>query len=180
MKLENSFEVPASPAVAWDLLNDVPRVIPCMPGAELNEIVDPDTFKVTMHVKLGPIAFQFATDVHRDEVDEASGRTTLSARARDTKGRGGATAKVESRLEPAGDGSRVSIVTDVQLQGTVASMGRSALGPVASQMIAQFADAIAKELEATDTEPVATPAPVKPVGGLGLFLRSLWRRLRGI
>jgi hypothetical protein len=41
MKLENSFEVPALPEQAWDLLADVPRVIPCMPGAELTEVTRP-------------------------------------------------------------------------------------------------------------------------------------------
>ena len=34
MRIENSFRVPAGPEQAWALLNDVPRVVPCMPGAE--------------------------------------------------------------------------------------------------------------------------------------------------
>jgi len=33
MRLENAFDVPAPPEHAWRLLNDVPRVVPCMPGA---------------------------------------------------------------------------------------------------------------------------------------------------
>ena len=37
MKLENSFDVDAPPEAAWALLMDVPRVIPCMPGAKLLE-----------------------------------------------------------------------------------------------------------------------------------------------
>ena len=39
VKLENSFEVPAPREEAWELLMDVPRVIPCMPGATLVETV---------------------------------------------------------------------------------------------------------------------------------------------
>ena len=34
VKLENSFEVAAPPEKAWDLLMDVPRIVPCMPGRE--------------------------------------------------------------------------------------------------------------------------------------------------
>ena len=132
MKLENEFEVPAPPAEAWALLNDVPRVVPCMPGAQLDEMVDEDNFKVTLRVKLGPIGLQFATDIKREAVDEAAQSTTLSAKARETKGRGGATATIESTLAPAGDGTRVTIVTDLQMQGTVASTGRGIVGDVAS------------------------------------------------
>ena len=32
MLLENSFDVPACPEQVWDLLMEVPHVIPCMPG----------------------------------------------------------------------------------------------------------------------------------------------------
>ena len=110
MRLENSFEVPASPEQTWALLNDVPRVVPCMPGAELTDVVGDDAWKATMHVKLGPIALQFATDVKRESADVAARRITLSTKAREAKGRGGATATIESSLEPAGAGTKVTIV----------------------------------------------------------------------
>ena len=74
MRLENAFDVPASPADAWRLLNDVPSVVPCMPGAELVEVVDENAWKARLHVKLGPIALQFLADVAREETDEAAGR----------------------------------------------------------------------------------------------------------
>ena len=92
MRLENSFAVPASPERTWALLNDVPRVVPSMPGAELTEVVDETNWKATMHVKLGPIALQFATDVRREVSDEGALQTTLAIKARELKGRGGATA----------------------------------------------------------------------------------------
>ena len=53
MRIENSFRVSAPPEQAWDLLMDVPRVIPCMPGAELTETVDDSTWKAKVGVKLG-------------------------------------------------------------------------------------------------------------------------------
>ena len=39
MEFDNSFEVPLPPAQAWKLLLDVERIAPCMPGAELTEVV---------------------------------------------------------------------------------------------------------------------------------------------
>src|SRR5205809_1832286 len=102
MRLENSFQVPGSPQDAWNLLNDVPSVVPCMPGAELTEVVGENAWKATMRVKLGPIALQFSTDVTREEADEAAKRVVLSAKGREARGRGGAQATIESTLAEEG------------------------------------------------------------------------------
>ena len=185
MRLENSFEVPAPPETAWDLLNDVERVIPCMPGAELNETVDADHWKATMHVKLGPISLAFATDLERAEVDEAGRTVTLSARARELRGRGGAQATVVSSLAPSGPGTAVTIVTDLAMSGAVAQYGRGVVQDVSQQLVTRFADCIASQLS-QQPETIASQnggAPqrgeVKPVGGLGLAFGALWRSLTG-
>lgn len=177
MRLENSFDVPAPPEAAWTLLNDVPRIVPCMPGAELKEVVDENSWKATMHVKLGPIALQFATDVTRDEVDETARRVVLAAKARELRGRGGAQATIASSLTEANGGTRVSIVTDLTLQGPVAQYGRGVVADVAAQLTRRFAECVATQL--ADSSP-APPAEVKPVGGLRLGLGALWRSFLGL
>ena len=184
MRLENSFEVPASTDQAWELLIDVPRVIPCMPGAELTETVDASNWRATMHVKLGPIALQFATDVERTEADEQERRAVLAAKARETKGRGAAEATITSSLEPAGSGTRVTITTDLTLRGTVAQYGRGMVADVSNQLVKRFADCLAAQLQDAPTGAAPTgPAPgsePKPVGGLGLAFGALWRRIVGL
>lgn len=186
MRLENSFSVCSTLEQAWQLLNDVPRVIPCMPGAELVEVVDANTFKALMHVKLGPISLKFATDLTRDEIDVPLQRVRLSVTARELKGRGGATATIESTLAEANSKTQVAIVTELALQGTVAQYGSGAVQEVASELTARFAQALAAELART-SEPVSTPdagdalqaaatiSTVQPVGGLRLGLAVLWR-----
>jgi carbon monoxide dehydrogenase subunit G len=146
LRLENSFIVPASPAQVWDLLNDVPRVVPKMPGARLDEVVDENTWKATLAVKLGPVALEFAADVRREASDGSARRTTLAVKAREVKGRGGATATIESTLEPEGDGTAVTIVTDVLMHGAVAQYGRAVVPEVAGQMVSQFAANLAASL----------------------------------
>ncbi|HVC84065.1 MAG TPA: SRPBCC family protein [Solirubrobacteraceae bacterium] len=195
MRLENSFAVPASPERTWALLNDVPRVVPNMPGAELTEIVDATTWKATMHVKLGPIALQFATDVRREVSDERALRTTLAIKARELKGRGGATATIESSLDADGSGTRVTIVTELQMQGAVAQYGRGVVPDVAGQLVDQFAANLAGQLRESDGSAVAgsaeaagegqrtaaggpaDPVAVAPIGGLRLILRAIARSL---
>jgi carbon monoxide dehydrogenase subunit G len=198
VKLENSFEVPAPPEQAWELLNDVPRVVPCMPGAELKEVVDENTWKATMHVKLGPISLEFATDITREEADAGSKSVVLNAKAREVRGRGGAQAKIRSSLAGAATGTQVTIETDLSLQGPVAQYGRGIVADVAAQLTKRFAECLAKELETNETPseppPVATgaptpptppspapaPAQVKPVGGLRLGLGAVWRSFLGL
>ncbi len=146
MQLENSYHVAAPLESAWLLLNDVPSVVPCMPGAELLEGGADDTWKAKLSVKLGPIALQFLTDVRREEVDEAARRIVLSARAREARGRGNAQATIESRLVAVDGGTRVEITTDVRLQGTVAQYGRGIVSDVASRLTEQFAACIERKL----------------------------------
>jgi carbon monoxide dehydrogenase subunit G len=184
MRLENSFDVPAPPEQAWELLNDVPRVVPCMPGAELTETVDENTWKATMHVKLGPIALQFGTDITRAESNEAERRCVLEAKARELKGRGGAQARIESTLVDVDGQTNVTITTDLTLQGTVAQYGRGIVADVSAQLTRQFAECLASKLEAsTDGAGGATtavPEPVKPIGGMRLGLTAIWRSLVGL
>ena len=176
MRLENSFEVPAPPEQAWALLMDVPRIIPCMPGATLDEAVDDEHWKATMAVKLGPISLSFKTDVAREEADVAARRAKLSAKAREARGRGNASATIESSLTPQNGGTQVDIVTDLQLAGAVAQYGRGLVADVSSQLVGQFADCLKKQLAASPEEAAAAvEAQSRPVGGLRLGLAALWR-----
>jgi uncharacterized protein len=167
VKLENSFEVPAPPEAAWALLMDVPKIIPCMPGATLDESVDDENWKATMAVKLGPISLSFKTDVKREETDEAARRAKLSARAREARGRGNASATIESSLTPQNGGTKVDIVTDLQLTGPVAQYGRGLVQDVSFQLVGQFADCLKKQLAASTPEEAAAVVAQqsRPVGG---------------
>jgi uncharacterized protein len=181
MKLENTFEVPAPPEQAWDLLMDVPRVIPCMPGAELTEAVDDSTWKAKMTVKLGPMSFVFATDVKREEADAAAQRAKLSAQARELRGRGGGQATIESTLTRVNGGTRVHIVTDMSLSGAVAQYGRGMVEDVAGQLVGRFADCLREQLApaAEEVRSAAPPSPprAEPVRGLPLILGALRRAI---
>jgi uncharacterized protein len=178
MRLENAFDVPASTEEAWRLLNDVPTVVPCMPGAELVEVVRDDAWKAKLHVKLGPIALLFLADVTRQETDEAAGRVVLAVKARESKGRGSADATIESRLTALDGGTRVDVATDLALKGAVAQYGRGVVADVAGKLTEQFAKCIATKLAANPAESATSRAPqAAPVGGLRLVLGAFWRSL---
>ena len=174
MKVENAFDVPASVDEAWRLLTDVPEVVPCMPGAELVEVVGDDAWKAKLHVRLGPIALQFLADVTREQMDETAHRAVLAVKARESKGRGSAEATIESSLAAAEAGTHVALVTELALRGAVAQYGRGVVADVASRLTAQFAECIAAKLVAA---PAAPPPEAAPIGGLRLVLGAFWRSL---
>src|SRR5207248_5910201 len=89
MEFDNSFEVPLPPADAWKVLLDIKRIAPCMPGAELTEVLGQDTYKGKIGVRLGPVALTFAGLVKFEDIDAAAYTARVTAQGTDAKGRGG-------------------------------------------------------------------------------------------
>jgi uncharacterized protein len=157
MEFDNSFEVPLSPPQAWAVLMDIRRIAPCMPGAELTEIVDPQNYKGKIAVRLGPVALSFAGRIEFDNVDDVNHSARVKAQGNDAKGRGSANATATFRIEPAGSGSKVLIHTDLMLAGAVAQYGRGVgmIQTTAAQIIGQFASNLRTQLA---QEPPSAPA----------------------
>jgi carbon monoxide dehydrogenase subunit G len=161
MEFDNSFDVPLSPPQAWAVLMDIRRVAPCMPGAALTEVIDPQNFRGKIAVRLGPVALTFAGRVELDSIDEANHGARVKAQGSDDKGRGSANATAMFRIEPSGTGSRVLIHTDLMLSGAVAQYGRGVgmIQATAAQIIGQFATNLRAQLE---QRPPAAAVPVPP------------------
>ena len=187
MKFDNNFEVPLPPDAAWNLLLDVRRIAPCMPGAELTEVLDERSFKGRVAVKLGPVALSFAGTARFEELDAEAKRARVKAGGTDQKGRGGANAITTFTLSPSGDGTRVDIATDLNLSGAVAQYGRGAgmIQAVAAELIGQFAAAL-REMIARETpapaaqEPPPAPPALAPISGFNLLWRAFLAWLRRV
>jgi carbon monoxide dehydrogenase subunit G len=164
MRIENVVEVDAPVDRVWALVNDIQRVAPCMPGAALTGVVDDKTYEGTVAVKLGPLRMSYKGRVVVEEVDEAARSARLAASGKDTKGAGTARATVETRLEPLGDTrTRMSVASDVQLTGRVASFGRGgAINDVATRLFGEFADCLRATLEAEGAPAAEAPAGEAP------------------
>src|SRR5215471_1581751 len=157
MEFDNTFEVPLPPEQAWPVLMNIQGIAPCMPGAQLTEVVDATTYKGNIAVRLGPVALTFAGLVKFEEIDDAKHTARVKAQGTDAKGRGGANAAASFRLEPAGAGSKVLVHTDLTLSGAVAQYGRGVgmIQATAGALMKQFADNLKKQLAAA---PAAAPA----------------------
>jgi carbon monoxide dehydrogenase subunit G len=205
VEFDNSFEVPLPPAEAWAVLTDVPRIAPCMPGAELTEVIDDKTFKGKISVRLGPVALAFAGTVSFVELDAATRTAKVKAQGTDSKGRGGANATASFHVEPSGTGSKVLVHTDLSLSGAVAQYGRGVgvIQATSAQIMTQFANNLKAHLaqsaappapaatatdgatpaggEAAPARTTVAPAPAaKPISGFSLMAKVLWASIAGL
>ncbi|MFI0372443.1 SRPBCC family protein [Actinomadura sp. 1N219] len=188
MRIENTFTVPVPVDEAWTVLLDVERVAPCMPGATL-ESVDGDVFTGRVKAKVGPVTLTYKGRAEFTSRDPATRTATLTARGKDARGAGTAAATVTMRLAAEGGATRVEVLTDLDITGKPAQLGRGVIADVGNKIIGQFADALAAQLTAESPKspetagPVESPRPVEraraddPIDVLGLAGGSLLRRV---
>lgn len=152
MELNNEFRVAVPAAKTWEVLTDVERVAPCLPGATLLS-VDGDDFTGAVKVKVGPITVSYQGVASFLEKDAANQRVVLKANGKETRGNGNAAAVVTAQLKDEGDATSVFITTDLTISGKAAQFGRGVLADVAGNLIAQFARAL--EADITGGAPAA-------------------------
>jgi uncharacterized protein len=161
MKLENEFTVPAPVDRAWEVLLDVERVAPCLPGAALDGREE-DAYTATMTVRIGPITARYKGTLKIEEADEDARRAVMRAHARDARGQGTAAATITSTMEPVDDGTRVRVETDMRITGPAAQFGRGVMQDVSAKMMGRFAECLAGLMG----EPAAEePAPAAAAPG---------------
>ena len=194
MQLENSFSVGAPPDRVFAYLLDVNKIVGCVPGAELSEVVDPNTFKGKVKVKVGPITVAYNGTAKIADRNDSERTATLEAEGRETTGPGSARAKAHMSVLPEGAGSVVKIVTDYSVAGRVAQFGRGVMEDVSRRIVNDMAACIKSNVEAGEpaaggagpgasgaSAPAQTePATAKPVNAFGLLFSVLWSRVRAV
>ncbi|MGV0835470.1 SRPBCC family protein [Mycolicibacterium thermoresistibile] len=158
MELINEFRVPVSAEQAWEVLTDVERIAPCIPGAQLLS-VDGDEFTGAVKVKVGPITVQYKGQAAFEQKDAAARRAVIRATGKETRGQGNAAAVVTAELKDEGDSTLCILTTDLTISGKAAQFGRGVLSDVAGKLIGQFAQRLEADVLA---QSATTAAPEQP------------------
>jgi uncharacterized protein len=169
MKLQNEFTVPAPVERAWEVLLDVERVAPCLPGAAIESSND-DEHVGTMTVKIGPVTARYRGTVRIEEADEAARRAVMRARALDQRGAGTAAATITSTMQAVPEGTRVRVEADMRVTGPAASFGRGVMQDVSAKMMGRFADCVALEMAQAPSAAVTTASGLVASGTRGIEL----------
>ena len=159
MELDNSFTVPVPPETAWDVLLDVARIAPCMPGATVDE-VDGDVVNGRIKVKVGPVSLTYKGTATFSERDADSHTVTVEASGKETRGAGTASATVKASLAPAdgGGSTLVTMHTTMNVTGRPAQFGRGVIAEVGGKLVDQFAGNLAQMLASDSANGSQEPA----------------------
>lgn len=171
MELEHSFTIPVPPEQAWQVLLDVERIAPCMPGATVDS-ADGDVVKGRIKVKVGPVTMTYAGTARFVERDAQARAVTLEASGKETRGAGTASATIRSTLQDEGGQTKVVVHTTMSVTGRPAQFGRGVMAEVGGRIIERFAANLAALL-AGEGSPAAgaaaqgAPASDAPAGAPG-------------
>ncbi len=180
-KIEERFEVQAPVERVWRYLIDPARVVECLPGAELIEMKDENTFVGTIKVKVGPLSMSYKGNGKFTEVNEQTHQVRMVGDARETSGAGSTKVSMLSTVAPsASGGSEVVVSADVELVGRIVQFGRGMIEEVSRQIFRQFSTCVKAKLEVVEeapaqpTENPSTAPETKAVAAAPLAFRALW------
>ncbi|TQC43773.1 membrane oxidoreductase [Rhodococcus sp. WS4] len=164
MKFANEFTVSAPIEQAWEVLSDLEEVAPLLPGAQMTGR-EGDDYLGKVKVKVGPVTSEFkgkATFVERDPKEH---RAVIDARGRDSRGSGNASATITAQLHETGDGTRVTVDTDMKIVGKLAQFGSGMIQQVSEKLMGQFAESLeAKLTGGPGDESASAPAAADSTG----------------
>jgi uncharacterized protein len=144
MEFNHAFSVEKPIDQVWDTMLDLERVVPCVPGARVIEKTGDRGVKAEVKIRLGSMSMNYVGPAEIVEQDDAAHRAVLNGRARETGGQGNADSRVEIQLAEAGDGTEVSIHSEVNVVGKAAQMGEGVIVGVTEGMIGEFAENLAR------------------------------------
>jgi carbon monoxide dehydrogenase subunit G len=154
VKLENTFTVPVAADVAWQVLLDVERIAPCMPGATLTGR-DGDSFSGKVKVKVGPVSLTYSGTATFSSLDESHHVAVIEASGKETRGSGTAKAVITARMQETDGSTEVAVETDLTITGKPAQFGRGVMAEISGKLITQFADCLAAEISGDGAEAAA-------------------------
>jgi carbon monoxide dehydrogenase subunit G len=138
-QVKESFSV-SDPDKAWDVISDVNKLIPCVPGAKVLEADSATKAKAEIDVKMGSMSMKFSGPVEIVEQDAGSKRAVIKANAKEAGGQSNADGTVTITI--GGDGGTVEGSANVS--GKAASMGEGTIQAVLEQLVKQFSGNLAK------------------------------------
>lgn len=180
MKITKSFEVHSPIQSVWDLLQDIPTIAQCLPGAELTESPGPNHHKGKVAVAIGPMSAMFEGEAQiTPNPDEYRG--LIEGAGTDSRGGNKGELTMNYQLVSVDPGTTsVAIDVDVELSGPVAKFGRTGLmEEIADRLIGDFSSCIDAKLAAATPEE-AEAVVAKKISGVSLFFSSLGSWLSGL
>jgi carbon monoxide dehydrogenase subunit G len=173
--LEKIYPVAASANAAWEFLQDIKAVASCMPGAEIIEQSDETHFKGMVKVKVGPAVATFKGDIEVQGINAEKKEIILLGKGADTKGTSSVSMHLTASIRDTANGQCELIgLSEVTVNGKMASFGGRMMDSISERILQQFADNFANNViamgEGSDAEAAAVKVAEAPKELNGLAL----------
>lgn len=186
-EISESFNIAQPVNRVWALLQNIPEVMTCLPGAQFTGQSAEDVYGGKVTVKLGAVTASFEGEATVLERDETTHTCSFNGKGIDKRGGSRAQATFSYRLSEIDGGTHVIVDANIKLTGKFAQMGRTGIfNDVAHQMTGEFAANLEQKLQADVNieSGVLMPDTPEPVAGeisalkmLGVIFRGRWRAL---
>jgi carbon monoxide dehydrogenase subunit G len=158
VRIRNEIKVAAPPRELFEMLADVERVVPCMPGASLDGR-EGDDYTGAMKVRVGPINARYRGRLRFQELDKDELRAVMRASGNEVDGGGSAEATITAVISGSDSESTVELDTELQVRGRAAQFGRGVLANVSQRLVEEFARNLESRLLGSKQAPVDDEAP---------------------
>ena len=146
MHFEGTVQINAPRDRVWAFVIDPNQVGQCGPGVESIEVIDDTHFKASAKVGVGFISARFVVNLEFVDLD-APNAATIKAHGQAPGSAVDADARMQLSDADAG-GTTMDWSADVNIAGTLASVGARLIEGTANKMIGQTFDCIRTKLEA--------------------------------
>jgi carbon monoxide dehydrogenase subunit G len=144
MHFEGTVQINAPRDTVWAFVTDPNRVGQCGPGVESVEVIDDTHFKAVAKVGIGFISARFNVNMQFAEIDPPNAATI---KAHGQAPGSAVDADARMALSDADGGTRMDWAADVNIAGTIASVGARLIEGTANKMIGQTFDCMKSKLE---------------------------------
>lgn len=159
MHIQNQIEVGAPPDELFDILSDVERVAPLLPGATLEGKQDDGSYAGTVKVKVGPISVTYRGTISFAELDHEARKAVMEASGQEINGQGSTQATITATVSGSGSASQLTMDTDMEVRGKVAQFGRGAIDNVSQKILDQFAHNLEAQVLSSAEQTTTAPQP---------------------
>lgn len=149
-EIEEIFEIQAPIGKVWEFLMDPSRVVHCMPGAELDDVIEDRVFLGSIKLKLGFVTVRYRVQGEFTHIDEQAHLATVHASGVESGGSEGSVAGSLTSVSRAlvGGATEVTVRIEMLLSGRMVEFGRGMIRSVARQLTKKFVGCARQQLEA--------------------------------
>jgi uncharacterized protein len=174
MKVEGTYKIEGPRERVWRLMIDPEVLQRCVPGCQSLEVTEDGSYKISLKAGVGSIKGLFNGSIKLDELREPEHYKMIV----DGKGSSGfLRGEGTLDLREEGDDTTVNYLGDVNVGGTIASVGQRMIQSSAKLMIGQFFAAIAAESKAISKAEETNEPFEPPKQG---FIRNTIRQIKKI